>query len=262
LGICAYCAKQGKLTREHLFPESLARRTPSYDTYIDHSRPSKPPEAAPVLRDVCRKCNNERLGALDAYGAKLTDKYFTKFLDLPIRAEFNCDFHLLLRWLLKLLYNDARATAGAPTEVYRQLIPYILGESALPPLILSLLIGTIAPIRWPDPTKLRYPEHQGFASFDRIPPVDRLASQLFELCRGVFINSYVFVVLSWRSNITRATRRRELAKIVRKSELVEVRSTASVRLTHSCMTARDIMLSTVTGQIQFSGFRIFEFAPD
>lgn len=57
-----------------------------------------------------------------------------------------------------------------------------------------MLIGTIAPIRWPDLTKLRYPEHQGFASFDLVLPFDRLASQLFDLCRGVLINSYVFVV--------------------------------------------------------------------
>jgi hypothetical protein len=42
LGICAYCQRNVKLTREHLFPESLARRTPTYNTYIDHSRPKKP----------------------------------------------------------------------------------------------------------------------------------------------------------------------------------------------------------------------------
>jgi hypothetical protein len=64
--ICAYCERDGLLTREHLFPQFLARRSPEYGTYIDHSRPSTPLQAVPVIRDVCAKCNNERLGKLDA----------------------------------------------------------------------------------------------------------------------------------------------------------------------------------------------------
>src|SRR5262245_7750320 len=129
MATCAYCGQDATLTREHLWPQSLVRRSPTYYTYIDHSRPEKPLEAVPVIRDVCSRCNNGPLSALDAYGASLADKYFGTLLDLPIDAGFECDTELLLRWLLKLLFNDARATRGASADIYKRLVPFILGES-------------------------------------------------------------------------------------------------------------------------------------
>src|SRR5215469_6075579 len=87
--ICAYCNKAGKMTREEVFPKSQVRRTPSYKANIDHSRPGKPPEVVPVIRDVCEECNNVRLGSLDVYGATLADEYFDVFLVL-LSQENRC----------------------------------------------------------------------------------------------------------------------------------------------------------------------------
>src|SRR5208337_1667900 len=140
--ICAYCERDGLLTREHLFPQALARRSPGYGTYIDHSRPNRPLRAVPVIRDVCAKCNNERLGKLDAYAALLVDRYFAVLVKEPIFVRFECDTDSLLRWLLKLLFNDARAS-GRPTEAYSNLRLFILGEQANPPFPIRLLGGIV-----------------------------------------------------------------------------------------------------------------------
>jgi hypothetical protein len=101
--LCAYCDRDEILTREHLFPGFLARRSPGYGTYIDHSRPNRALRAVPVIRDVCAKCNNERLSELDAYADQLAAKYFAVLVDQPIHVKFECDTDRLLRWLMKLL---------------------------------------------------------------------------------------------------------------------------------------------------------------
>lgn len=49
MGVCAYCNKEGKMTREEVFPKCLVRRTPSYEANIDHSSPRKPLQAIPVV---------------------------------------------------------------------------------------------------------------------------------------------------------------------------------------------------------------------
>lgn len=115
MGICAYCDHDRRLTREELFPKFLTRRTPK-GAHIDHGRPQKPLQAITVIRDVCAACNNEVLGSLDGYAAKLTDRYFGLLLEKPVKVQFECDTDRLLRWLLKLLFNDARASRGGLPE--------------------------------------------------------------------------------------------------------------------------------------------------
>jgi len=205
----------------------------------------------PVVRDVCSKCNNGPLSALDSYGNKLADRYFDKLLDLSVDVRFECDTECLLRWLLKLLFNDARASSGASAEVYKGLRPFILGETRNPTLVLNLLVGTIEPCHIPNVTDLQYPEHHGFANFNFSIPG---GGEYFELCRGVFLNSYVFTVLGWHPKIDRPTRRQLLKAIVQVNSLSELqRPRASVRLTASCMTTETIMRSTILGSIQFRG---------
>jgi hypothetical protein len=202
----------------------------------------------PVIRDVCATCNNGILSELDSYGANLADRYFNGLLDPPIDVRFECDTERFLRWLLKLLFNDARATSGASTTVYEGLRPFILGETESPSMILSLLIGVIEPFR--EGTEVLYPEHHGLANFDFST---RGSATVFNLYRGVFLNSYVFAVLGWRPEIPRPTRRRVLKSIMEVNRLSELqRPRASVRLTAPCMNTEAIMLSTVVRSIRLS----------
>jgi hypothetical protein len=241
--VCAYCSQKGKLTREELFPKSLVHRTPSYRANIDHTRPDKPLEAVPIVRDVCAQCNNVRLGALDSYAAKLGDKYFNVFLEKPLNVEFECDTERLLRWLLKLLFNSVRVS-GLTTDAYAGLCPFILGRESDPGVKLDLLLGVIEPFRSETSNELVYPEHHGFADFAGTDfGVGVPAGRYTSLCRGVFLNSYLFCVISCRAGVTRPLRRRVL-KLMRERSLVDIsRPSCSVRLNEACMTAAAVMWS-------------------
>src|SRR6266851_1835922 len=243
--VCAYCERDGLLTREHLFLEFLARRSPGYGTYIDHSRPSTPLRAVPVIRDVCAKCNNERLGKLDAYATRLTEKFFVFLAGEPFHVKLECDSDRLLRWLLKLLYNDARATSGGAIEIYRDLRPFILGGEPNLPFSIHLLAGIIAPAKLSaGRDDLDYPEHHGFSDIFLQPPL----RDWVVLSRGIFLNSYFFYVLGWRKGIPRPTRRRTLAKLAEIHALVELpRPVCSVEITKAFADTKALMYGTFAG---------------
>ena len=249
--VCAYCNKAGKMTREELFPKSQVRRTPSYKANIDHSRPGKPLEAVPVIRDVCEECNSVRLGGLDVYGAKLADEYFDVFLEKPVEVDFRCDTEQLLRWLLKLLFNSVRVS-GLRGDVYKPLCPFILDNTSDPGIELNLLVGLIEPFTLPGSKKLVYPEHQGFAEFaDTDFSVGVPAKEYSTLCRGVFLNSYLFFVVAWRPNVGLPVRRRVL-ELLNKQSLTDLsRPDCCVHLSGACMTAAAVVFSTLGGNIIF-----------
>jgi hypothetical protein len=247
--LCAYCNKAGKMTREELFPKSQVRRTPSYKANIDHSRPGKPLEAVQVIRDVCAECNNVRLGGLDAYGATLAEEYV--FLEKPVELDFRCDTERLLRWLLKLLFNSVRVS-GLRDDAYKPLCPFILGNTSSPTIELHLLIGLIEPFTQAGSEDLVYPEHHGFADFaDTDFGVGVAAKEYSTLCRGVFLNSYLFFVVAWQPNVGLSVRRRVL-ELLDKRALTELpRPNCSIHLSGACMTAAAVVFSTLSGHIIF-----------
>jgi hypothetical protein len=122
---CAYCRKPGKITREHLYPQFLLRYCgKSFLGYNEAADKVLPGER--VIRDVCSKCNNEALGALDGYGYS----YFqANKLDLSFTnertTEILYDYDLLLRWVLKISYNSFR-TVDFFDDPFASLVPYIL----------------------------------------------------------------------------------------------------------------------------------------
>ena len=111
---CAYCPATGGLTKEHVFPDFLREHFPGHNTFVDNARGKVLVGAAPTIRDVCEACNNGPLAQLDGYGAELARRYFTQPVEVgPVRVTFAADFHRLLRWLLKLSFNDARKIGRA-----------------------------------------------------------------------------------------------------------------------------------------------------
>jgi hypothetical protein len=247
MAICAYCDRDGRVTREELFPRFLARRSPGYGTFIDHSRPNRPLHAVPVVRDVCAKCNNESLGALDAYADQLAAKYFSSFVDEPVQVKFECDTNLLMRWLLKLLFNEARAS-GRPIDTYKHLRPFILGGQATPWLPIHLLVGVVAPVRLRD-GGLEYPEHHGFADIHVNPPLRDWAA----FSRGVFLNSYFFHVLGWRNGLSKTERKRILAQLAEAHGYVELhRPRCSVQITKAFANTLALAAGTFAGAFQLT----------
>ncbi|WP_162789361.1 hypothetical protein [Flavobacterium fluviale] len=61
-----------------------------------------------VVSDVCSKCNNEKLSKLDSYFCSLYDKSFKDFHEEKKQFIFEYNYDLLLRNLLKIIYNSSR----------------------------------------------------------------------------------------------------------------------------------------------------------
>jgi hypothetical protein len=98
-----------------------------------------------TVRDVCEDCNGGALSALDAYGKELDDQFFATFVKTPVSVTFRYSYDRLLRWLLKLSYNNARASNGSVRE-HQPLCRYILGLDDSPAYPIDLFLGIIAPV--------------------------------------------------------------------------------------------------------------------
>jgi hypothetical protein len=75
----------------------------------------------------------------------LDRKYFLEIVGFSPHLVFQYDFHRLLRWLLKLSYNDD-STRPEPFET-KIFVPYILGRVPEPPFHTNLFLGLITPSR-------------------------------------------------------------------------------------------------------------------
>jgi hypothetical protein len=95
-----------------------------------------------VVKDVCEDCNNIILSELDKYFCELDGKYFQQSIDPDDDIDFEYDYNLLSRALLKIAYNTSRSGISDSTALSSASL-YILGESkSLNGLIILLeLVG-------------------------------------------------------------------------------------------------------------------------
>ena len=99
-------------------PLFLSDNRPLYRTVLDHRRKSVRPGRITSVRDTCEDCNGGVLSQLDNYASTLDREYFLHIVGSAQNIEFKYDFNRLLRWLLKLSYNDER-TGPPPFETMR-----------------------------------------------------------------------------------------------------------------------------------------------
>lgn len=95
----------------------------------------------PTVKDVCANCNNVVLSRLDAYACNLYRRYFHKIADIGDQLDFEYEYDHLLRLILKINFNSARANLAADLEQLRKLRWYIIGMKRRPKraaLLLSL----------------------------------------------------------------------------------------------------------------------------
>lgn len=105
--LCAYCNKEGKLTKEHIWPKCLLNRMPELEAkYVDSIKKFVPSEL--VISDVCAECNNKKLSLLDSYLCQLYDVYFKFYVETKQEFTFEYNYDLLIRSLLKITYNSSR----------------------------------------------------------------------------------------------------------------------------------------------------------
>ncbi|MBK8703370.1 MAG: hypothetical protein IPN33_06930 [Saprospiraceae bacterium] len=107
--ICAYCGEAGKLTNEHIWPQCIIERVPSYTNRYSEAA-NKVFKGDLIIKDVCSKCNNGPLSKLDSYLCKLYDQYFQFFPPDETIVNFSYEYNLLFRSLLKISFNAARSS--------------------------------------------------------------------------------------------------------------------------------------------------------
>jgi hypothetical protein len=127
---CAYCGKPCQPTGEHVIPRWY-NDTPGEAETFSARAPLTHVKGDLIVRDVCTACNNGVLSSLDGYGKELYERYFATPVYAGETATFDYDGDRLLRWLLKLSYNSARAQ-NADVRVLREYSTTMLGEVARP----------------------------------------------------------------------------------------------------------------------------------
>jgi hypothetical protein len=131
--VCAYCKSPKDMTREHLWPASLHRRLLEANKQSDDifwlARLRRCIPNEPKIRDVCAHCNNVVLSHLDAYICRLFDSTFVRMPKRHELVDFEHDYHLLKRWLLKMCYNSARIHNSRDLFALETMLPYILGKN-------------------------------------------------------------------------------------------------------------------------------------
>jgi len=143
---CAFCGASENLTREHIFPSSVISKyegslislTDKSDSYFRSDL---------VVKDVCAPCNNGALSKLDGEFISLFETYMAVPITPGGIAKINFDYNSLLRFLIKVSYNSARASSDGKEaiETLKRYVPFILGKnSSAPDVMLRLQIFTSA----------------------------------------------------------------------------------------------------------------------
>ena len=188
---CSYCCKSAPLTREHIWPNCLIEKYESLLTYS--KREAKFYKGDPTIKDVCGHCNNVLLSKLDSYLSSLYDAHFERILLPGEPATIAYDYQLLLRALLKISYNSARADAPERVvKAHKSFINFILHGGYCSPIQLRLQVVTASrAINVSEGTeKPLEPKHLRCAEI----PYDGPLSHRF-VVRMVAINSYWFFLV-------------------------------------------------------------------
>lgn len=129
---CAYCGSGGPFTNEHVFPNFLYKKYPQHNEGFNR-KAGKYLESIPMVKDVCKECNNRSLSKLDAY-AKIfyeTNKCDGGFTTgSQIHVQYDPD--MLFRFILKVTYNGLRGSPYPVQSVLKDAVPYILNGSDRP----------------------------------------------------------------------------------------------------------------------------------
>lgn len=258
-GRCAYCGRNGPLSKEELFPKFLSHKI-GYRTTVDRRRGTKPLRLPPVLRDVCKDCNNVALGSLDAYASGLTKEYFLVPVSSPVEIKFKYRFHLLHRWLLKMSYNFARAT-GHRTDVFQDHLANILGERDEQKIESVLLIGVFEASRaQPHEVAAGMPEtfspmfhNIGEIKFSNV----RWVKGFFSFAYCVTIASFCFQVIEFCRGTPGRIRREIINQILAETKFLQIDPSATeLLIDRSLNSARDFLLDREriqSGIYRFSG---------
>lgn len=181
---CAYCDIETKLTKEHIWPKCMISRMPNL-TFRYIASKDKFVKSELVVSDVCSKCNNEKLSNLDSYFCSLHDLYFKHFHEEKKQFVFEYDYELLLRSLLKIIFNSSRTIVQEENFFEKQKHFIIEGGQASENIIVTLDIVSPSIVNG---EKL-YPTSMRCGLVDMGMKIENF------LIRAIAVNSFYFYIL-------------------------------------------------------------------
>lgn len=210
---CAYCDYVGKMSREHIVPKGFI-------DYMNIKEQSVWSDKAPVrlikgeltVKDVCADCNNGELSLLDAYALNLVLKY-NEYLSISTKKiYFKYNYNMLVRWLLKICYNSARANDNEfDIKLYEKNVDYIMNRGSAEPniTVLAMYMGSGCLSKEMAEHFYHLKDEREFEiDWFRIGPF-RLTGKATYYCasRCIIINSFAFfIVISDKKDTTELSR--------------------------------------------------------
>jgi len=193
-----------------LLPQGLSTRSgEDLEANIVAAGTHKVVSSEPTIADVCEACNNGPLSELDQYVCTLYERYFIHLVHSGDRVKFEFDFDLLLRWLLKVGYNVARARRGKwPVSSLADVRDYILGREELRPSS-RILLQLVPPAKVePGIVKDLPAATEAPPIFHRVAIFDTKYSPGFRAGFLITLYSYYFYVLLEEDEISSQLRER------------------------------------------------------
>lgn len=198
---CAYCGDKTGLTKEHIWPNCLLERRRGSRVYSTNAAPDVfvGPNALQI-KDVCETCNSGVLSELDNYFCALYDRYISSAVKAGDSIRFDFDYRLLVRWLLKTMYNNARGgNAGDKSiGIFEQYNDFIL-QDGKPPGEVMVFLQLIIPSYIGSEEVL--PSYMACGPFG-IPGFDQRRADTFVLG----IDSYRFIIAVSKHSSLRSRR--------------------------------------------------------
>ena len=202
---CAYCNTSKPLTPEPLWPASLqsllVNAVPGNTKAFWLARRRKTIPSEPLIRDVCEGCNHGVLAELDAYICELFVRTLFRMPAMDASIDFEYDYHLLKRWLLKMCFNSARLHNSSDRIVLEALVPYILGKDDYLGRSTQLFLRLCYPQEIPrseihpatgvDGRVILYPEVNRIGFLGFTDGSDRI------LLRSIHLRSFNFIMTIW-----------------------------------------------------------------
>jgi len=122
MAICCYCKKETKLSREHIYSDSILQLFANVAPLTIDTIREVVHKGDPIVKDICAKCNS-KLSIYDSEALDFSNKYLTQ--PIEERTVIKCNSSLLKKWALKTAFNNLRSIKY-PNTWWESFLPHLL----------------------------------------------------------------------------------------------------------------------------------------
>jgi len=218
--ICAYCGKEAKGTKEHIISCAILDLFPECFATIDSAR-GKVHLGDPMVKDVCAKCNNNKISYIDSYAKEVISNYFVQKYAKDDIVDFAYDYTLVQKMLLKYAFNDLRSHKDDISFFTKNILDFLMNEDTVEPLRSVTVLAGLAVNTSPAPdymfgnNKIRWSKNPVFLSNSIIEHLDYETGEIrhrsenpcqeFKKMSFSYVfrfNSVQFLMICWEDDIS------------------------------------------------------------